>query len=148
MENSKVISINKGKDTLLKCPKPPVYLSDKAKVHYKAMGTILAKNQRLKDLYLPALEIFADSMAQWEFATTEIKKANQEKMGTGYIQKFASGAANVSVYVTLKDKAEDSLFKCFKQFGLDPKSEKDLKAETTDPNQISLFEMMLAKKNG
>jgi phage terminase small subunit len=50
--------------------------------------------------------------------------------------------------VTLKDKAEDSLFKCFKQFGLDPKSEKDLKTETTDPNQMSLFEQLLAKKNG
>jgi P27 family predicted phage terminase small subunit len=148
MENGKVLSINHGKDTLLKCPKPPIYLTDEAKVHYKAMGAILAKNDRLKDLYLTALEVYAESMAQWEFSTKEIKKANADKFGTGYIQKFSSGAANVSVYVTLKDKAEDSLFKCFKQFGLDPKSEKDLKNETTDPNQMSLFEQLLAKKNG
>ena len=148
MENGRVLSINHGKDTLLKCPKPPIYLTDEAKVHYKAMGAILAKNDRLKELYLTALEVYADAMAQWEFAIKEIKKANSEKFGTGYIQKFSSGASNVSVYVTLKDKAEDSLFKCFKQFGLDPKSEKDLKAETTDPNQMSLFEQLLAKKNG
>ncbi len=152
MENAdgkgKVLSINHNKDTLFQCPKAPIYLSLEAKVHYKKWGTILAQNERLKSLFLPALEVYAEGMAQWEFAIKEINKNNKEKFGTGYVQRFASGASNVSVYVTLKDKAEDSLIKCFKLFGLDPKSEKDLKAETKDPGQLDLFGKLLALKNG
>lgn len=147
MKETKVISINEGKDTLLECPKPPIYLSAEAKIHYKKMGKILAKNSRLKDLYLNALEIYAEAMAQWQFAIAEITKANKQKFGTGYVQKFQSGASNVSVYVTLKDKSVDDLLKCFKLFGLDPKSEKELKSDIKDPNQTSLLDELLKLKN-
>jgi phage terminase small subunit len=147
MENMKVVSINVGKDTLFKVPKAPVYLTDEAKKHYLFMGKILAKNERLKETYLNALEIYAEAMAQFEFALREIKRKNKEKFGAGYIQKFNSGAQNISVELTLKNNAEDTLFKCFKIFGLDPKSDKDLK-EVANPNQTSLFEELMKSKNG
>jgi phage terminase small subunit len=142
-----VVSIGKGTDTLLEVPKPPVYLTDEAKKQYLKMGKILAKNKRLKEMYLPALELYAESMAQFQFAVSEIRKKNKEKTGSGYIQKFKTGAQNISVEVTLKKSAADDLLKCFKIFGLDPKSEKELK-DDFNPDQTSLFEQFLNKKNG
>ena len=147
MENLGVVSINKGKDTLLKAPKPPMYLTDEAKKHYLFMGNILAKNDRLKETYLNALEIYAEAMAQFEFSLREIKRKNKDKFGTGYIQTFKTGAKNISVELTVKNNAEDTLLKCFKLFGLDPKSEKDLK-DVSNPNQTSLFEELMRSKNG
>jgi phage terminase small subunit len=140
-----IAHIGKGKDTLNTVPKAPVYLTDEAKKHFFQMGSVLAKNELLKEKFLPALEVYAEAMAQWEFALREIKKANKQKFGTGYFQKFSSGASNVSVYVTLKDKAEDSIFKCCKIFGLDPKSEKDLKG-ISDVNQLDLFAQIMEMK--
>ena len=140
------ISINRGKDTLLQCPKPPIYLSKEAKKHYLFMGNILARNERLKELHLNALEVYAVNMAQFEFAIRAIEEKNKEKMGSGFIQKFTSGAQNISVEVTLRNNATDNLFKCFKSFGLDPKSEKELKS-TGDPGQTDLFAQLMMMKN-
>ena len=142
-----VVSINKGSDNLLEVPKPPVYLNDDAKKHYREMGKILAKNNRLKEMYLPALELYAESMAQFQFAVSQIRIKNREKVGSGYIQKFGSGAQNISPEVTLKKSAIDDLLKCFKLFGLDPKSDKELKG-MVDPGQTNLFEELLKAKKG
>jgi P27 family predicted phage terminase small subunit len=147
MNNLGVVSIGKGKDTLLEVPKAPMYLTDSAKKHYKFMGNVLAKNDRLKETYLNALEIYAEAMAQFQFALEKIKEKNKKEMGTGYIQTFKTGASNISVELTLKNNAEDTLLKCFKIFGLDPKSEKELKG-TGDPGQTSLFEELMKAKNG
>lgn len=147
MSNLGVVSIGKGKDTLLEVPKAPMYLTDSAKKHYKFMGNVLAKNDRLKETYLNALEIYAEAMAQFQFALEKIKEKNKKEMGTGYIQTFKTGASNISVELTLKNNAEDTLLKCFKIFGLDPKSEKELKG-TGDPGQTSLFEELMKAKNG
>lgn len=142
-----VISIGQGKDTLIKVPKPPVYLTEEAKKHFSAMGKILAKNERLKETYLNALEIYAEAMAQFEFSLREIKRKNKQSYGDGYIQTFKTGAQNISVELTLKNNAEDTLLKCFKLFGLDPKSDKDLK-DSSNPNQMSLWETEQRLKNG
>lgn len=147
MNNLGVVSIGKGKDTLLEVPKAPMYLTDYAKKHYKTMGNILAKNDRLKETFLNALEIYAEAMAQYQFALEKIKEKNKIEMGAGYIQTFKTGASNISVELTLKNNAEDTLLKCFKIFGLDPKSEKELKG-TGDPGQTSLFEELMKAKNG
>lgn len=137
------VHIGKGKDTLSEVPKPPVYMTDEGKKHYVQIGSVLAKNDLLKEKFLSALEVMAEAKAQWEFSLLKIKEANREKFGSGYVQKFNSGAMNVSVYVTLKDKAEDSILKAAKIFGLDPKSEKELKIE---PNQYSLFDEIMKSK--
>ena len=145
MEKMNVVSINKGKDTLLKAPKPPVYLTDEAKKYYVSMGNLLAKLDRLKEIYLPGLEIYSEAAAQYEFSIRSIKIKNKRSFGEGYIQTYKTGAQNISVELTLKNNAEDTLMKCFKLFGLDPKSEKDLK-ETSDPNQTSLFAELMQSK--
>lgn len=142
-----VVSINIEKENLVSCPKPPVYLTAVAKKYYNQMGAILANKDRLKTTYLNALEIYAEAMAQWYFAVTEIKNKNKKEYGTGYIQTFKTGAKNISVEMTVKNNAEDTLLKCFKLFGLDPKSEKELKG-TSAPGQLDFFEEMMRMKNG
>jgi phage terminase small subunit len=147
MKDLKIVSINKNKETLSRVPAAPVYLTDQAKVHYKFMGNVLAKNDRLKQTYLNALEIYAEAMAQFEFALREIKRKNKLQFGDGYIQTYKTGAQNISVELSVKNNAESTLFKCFSIFGLDPKSEKDLK-DVSNPNQTSLFDELMKAKNG
>ena len=62
-----------------------------------------------------------------------------KKQGSGYVQEYKSGAKNISVELTVKRDAEKAIMQCFKQFGLDPKSEKELKIE---PNQNNVFEQL------
>ena len=138
---------HKGKatDLLKEVPKAPAYLSSKAKSHFKKIAKILISNDQLKRNHVPALELMSENFAQWEWAVREIKKKNAEKYGSGYIQKYASGAKNISVEITLKRDAEKAIMQCFKQFGLDPKSEKDSQA-SVDPAQTDLFAEFLNKK--
>lgn len=143
----KTVHIGKGKETLSEVPKPPVYLNDQAKEHYKKMGAVLARLGRLKEIYLPALEIYAEAMAQWEFANRQIREKNHEQDGSGYLQVYTTGATNITTEMVLRNKAVEMLWDCFKQFGLDPKSDKALK-DTTDPNQTSLFEELQKKLSG
>lgn len=146
ISKNNVVHIGQGKDTLGEIPSPPVWLSDSAKKHYKKMAAELVKLERLKSVFLPALEIYSEAMAQYEFSARAIKDKNRDFMGEGYIQVFKSGASNLSTEVVLMRDAEKTLFKCFKQFGLDPKSEKEL--NISDQGQFSLFEDLQRKMSG
>ncbi|MDH7444662.1 P27 family phage terminase small subunit [Aquimarina sp. 2201CG14-23] len=133
-----VVGIGKGTDLMDEIPTPPTYLGTKAKSHFKNFGKILIGNKQLKRIHLPALAVMSENFEQWEWAVKEIRSKNKKKHGSGYIQKFATGAKNISVEVTLKRDAEKAIMQCFKQFGLDPKSEKELKG-AMDPDQGDLF---------
>lgn len=141
MENGNmgIAHIGKGKDTLMQVPPPPAHLNAIEKKGYKMMGDLLAKTERLKSHHLPLLESFAVYYAQWQYACKEITSLNKIEMGKGFIQRFSTGARNISPEVTLRDNAFDGMLKCSKQFGLDPKSEKDIKA-VSDGGQFSMFE--------
>lgn len=143
----KVVSLDKGSDILKKLPAPPEYLSEDAKRHYRRVGGVLISNEKLKRIHLGALEVLAENFAQWEWAVKEINFKNSLDHGRGYIQVYSSGAKNISVEVTLKRDAEKAIMQCFKQFGLDPKSEKELGA-TGDPGQMDLFKDFMKMKNG
>ncbi len=130
-----------GSDLLLRVPKAPDHLCAEAQAGYKWMGNLLAQAQRLKKYYLPTLEIFADGYAQWQWAVSEIKRKNAHSPGSGYVQYFANGASNISGAMSVKKAAVDQMLQCCKLFGLDPKSEKDLKA-TGDPNQTDLLQSL------
>lgn len=137
-----VLSIaHKGKatDLLQELPKPPVYLTGEGKEHYKKWGGKLIHAKILKDHHLAALEVLAASMGEFEWALREIKNRNNEAMGKGYVQTFKSGARQISAELTVKEKATKSIMQCLKQFGMDPKSEKDLKQEG-DRAQTNLFD--------
>ena len=142
MKEEKVLSIaHKGRatDVLQELPKPPVYLTDEGKAHYKIWGSKLITAKILKDQHLAALEVLANAMGEFEWALREIKRKNGENAGRGYIQTFQSGASQVSAEITLKEKAEKKILQYLKQFGMDPRSEKELKTEDTG-GQFSLME--------
>lgn len=135
-----VVHIGKGTDILSKIPTPPSYFDGPSKKHFKALAKLLIASQVLKEIHLPALEILAQNKAQHEFALRQIHKKNNRKAGTGYIQTFSNNTSNISTEVVLKQKAEHAMLQCIKQFGLDPKSEKDLNIEPV--NQTNLLEAL------
>jgi P27 family predicted phage terminase small subunit len=143
--NMKTVHIGQGKDTLMKVPPAPKHLNGEEKKAYKLMGDLLAKAERLKAHHLQILEGFAVFYVQWQYACREISFLNDVEMGKGFIQKFSTGARNISPEVTLRDNAFDGMLKCSKQFGLDPKSEKDIKA-AEDTGQLDLFQQLLNAK--
>lgn len=141
-----VVHIGAAKDTLSSLPTAPAYLSTDAKIYYKKMGKYLIDIDRLKKTYLNALEVFANAMAQYKYAVEEINRKNQLDLGAGYVQTFKSGAANITAEVTLRNNAEKTLFQCFKLFGLDPLSDKGLKAAPAT-GQFDLFTQFLNGTN-
>ena len=133
-----------GSDLIKVMPKPPTYFSPSAKRHFKKLAKILIASELLKEKHLSTLEILAQNKGQHEFALREINRKNKHRNGSGYIQTFTSGANNITAEVTLKEKAEKAMLQCIKQFGLDPKSEKELNLEPA--NQTNLLEALgLAK---
>ncbi|MCO6149079.1 P27 family phage terminase small subunit [Flavobacterium sp. NRK1] len=144
--NMRTVHIGQGKDTLMEAPAPPAHLNKLEKKAYKNMGNLLAKAERLKPHFLGLLESYSVYYAQWIYACKQITALNDIEMGKGFIQKFSTGARNISPEVTLRDNAFDGMLKCSKQFGLDPKSEKDIKA-AEDTGQLDLFQQLLNAKN-
>ncbi len=142
----KIVGKGNGTDILSELPAPPSYLGTKAKAHFRKFGKVLIASGMLKRIHLAALEILAENFEQWEWAVREIRKKNKKRGASGYVQTFGSGAKNVSVEITIKRDAEKAIMQCFKQFGLDPKSEKELK-NVADPAQGDLFESSSNKKS-
>lgn len=148
--NDNVLSIahkGKGKDTLTELGKLPAHLCAEGKKAYKAMGELLIKADRLKAYMLPVLEIYAAAHAQWVYACRAISEMNKKKAGAGFIQVFSSGATNITTQVSLRNDAAATMLKCSKQFGLDPRSEKELKA-AVDSGQTSIFDQLNQALNG
>lgn len=135
-----IVGKGSGSDVLSVVPKPPAYFDGPTKRHYSKIAKALIGAQLLKTIHLSALEILAQNAAQHEFAIKAIHKKNTRKAGTGYIQTFKTGASNITPEVTLKEKAEKTMLQVIKQFGLDPKSEKDLAHEPA--NQTDLLEAL------
>ena len=121
--------------------KAPEYFNEVTKRHYKNIGESLITANVLKITLLPTLEVLAQNMAQYEFALKEINRKNNIEAGSGYIQSYKTGNANVSAEVTLKEKAEKNIYICIKLFGLDPKSEKDLGKEEKKEEE-DIFKLM------
>ena len=113
-------------DVLKETPPTPEHLNQPAQEKFKEIATMLVKAGRLKEFHIPALSVMADNFAQWEWACKEIERKNEVTPGSGYKQIYQTGAENLSVELSIKRDAEKALMQFFKQFGIDPKSEKDL----------------------
>lgn len=134
------VHIGKGKDTLTVVEKAPAHLDKTAKSCFIAVGNFLAKRDRLSELHLHNLEVYAVAYSQWVFANKWLTDLNKEDMGSGFIQTFKTGAQQLSPQVILRNDAADTMLKCSKQFGLDPKSEKDLRSVADDSQTKMNFE--------
>ena len=139
-----VVHKGEGTDLIKQMPKAPTYFDGKGKRHFENIARILIAAEILKEKHLLPLEILAQNKAQHEWAIREINRKNKKRHGSGYIQNFQSGASNITAEVSLKEKAEKVMLQCIKQFGLDPRSEKELNIEPA--NQTNLLEALgLAK---
>ena len=151
--NMEVVSNNKGKvvnleqdDFLKEAPAPPTYLTSVGKKYFSRNAEILIKAKRLKTLHVEALVILADNLAQKEWAIRAIAKRNAKKKGSGYIQKYATGATNITTELVVRRDAEKRIMECLTLFGMDPKSDKALGSNTT--GQLSLFEELQKQMSG
>lgn len=147
MELIRNLEVQNDDDFLKDIPKWPTYFSPEQKKHYKQMGSILIKAKKVKETYIKALEIYAVAAAQMEWAIKAINEKNATKPGSGYIQVYASKATNITTEMVIRNDAISTLEKCFKQFGMDPRSDKDLK-QVSDPGQLNIFEAFAMRKNG
>lgn len=143
-----VVGKGNGTDVMSTLEKPSGFLCATSKRYYKKLGEVLIGAKVLKRIHLPTLEMLATNCAQWEFAVKEINRKNKEKNGTGYIQTYLSKATNISTELVLKRDAEKAMRENIASFGMDPQSEKKLKAAVADPNQGNLFEQFNNQKHG
>lgn len=127
-------------------PKAPAYLNTKAKKYFKAVAQVLIDAERLKDIYLETLAILADNLSQKEWAIREMSAMNRNKPGSGYKQKYNTGATNITTEMVVKRDAEKRILECLAVFGMDPKSDKQLGQK--DSGQYDLFEMLEKKMQG
>lgn len=134
----KVIKIDKGSEFIKKLPAPNKKLGIRAKYHYNRIGKILISADKLKRIHLMVLEVVACEFEIWEWAMDEMKRKNKREIGSGYIQTFSSGATNITTEMGIKNTAYKNIIIASKQFGLDPKSEKELTG-IVDPNQGDLW---------
>ncbi|WP_294737346.1 P27 family phage terminase small subunit [uncultured Flavobacterium sp.] len=125
----------------------PKHLSREEKTAYKKVADFLMKEKRITATNLHTLEIFAVNYVQWSWACTEINKLNKVEPGTGYIQKYSSGAKNITAEMVLRDRAAKEMKECSALFGLDPKSEKALTTKI-ETGQLDLWEKEMSKKHG
>lgn len=140
-----IVGKGKGKSLLSKLPAPSRFLDAGSKKYYKKIGKILITSETLKEIHLVTLEVLATNLSQWEFAIKAIARKNRKKAGEGYIQKYATGATNISTELVLKRDAEKAIEKSIAAFGMDPQSEKKLKQQV-DPSQGDLFAGFMNKK--
>jgi phage terminase small subunit len=143
-----IVGKGNGTDLLSTLEKPSGFLCASSKRYYKKIGEVLITAKVLKRIHLPTLEMLATNCAQWEWAVKEINRKNKNKNGSGYIQVYQSKATNISTELVLKRDAEKAMRENISAFGMDPQSEKKLKAQVIDPAQGSLFEEFNNKRHG
>lgn len=143
-----IVGKGEGTDVLSKLDNPSGFLCATSKRYYKKIGQVLITAKVLKRIHLPTLEMLATNCAQWEFAVKEMNRKNKESAGTGYIQTYQSKATNISTELVLKRDAEKAMRENIAAFGMDPQSEKKLKAATVDPGQVNLFESFNNQQHG
>lgn len=143
-----IVGKGNGTDLLTKLPKPDGFLDAAAKRYYQKIGKVLITAGVLKSIHLVTLQMLATNCAQWEFAVKEINQKNKVNSGTGYIQTYLSKATNISTELVLKRDAEKAMRDNLAAFGMDPQSEKKLKAVGIDPAQGNLFDQFNKAKHG
>lgn len=133
-----VVGLDKGSDFIKQLPKPERMLGVRSRYHYDRIGKTLIASGTLKRIHLMALELLAVEYEIYEWAIKEMNKVNKIEMGSGYVQTFKTGARQISVEMGVKNDAFKKIMQLIKQFGLDPKSEKEL-VGAIDPNQGDLW---------
>jgi len=101
-------------------------LPAKAKKIYAWLGLEFIETKKLKAVHINHLAMLANEIYTYWFANEEIMKREKKQVGSGLIQVFQSGAANVTAYYTLREKSLKHVLTLGKQFGMSIKDDKEL----------------------
>lgn len=111
---------------------PPPHLSPVAKKEYRRIGAKLADLGILGDIDLRALELYAETYAQWMEATQKVH-------AVGMVIKAPSGFPIPNPYWTAANTASKRMQSLLAEFGMTPSSRSRLgvngEAPKTDPAQ-------------
>ena len=155
MKNSNLIVAHKSSGTiqtreekklykiLLKLPSPKkeFNLTKSQKKWWYWFGNEFIKTRQVSLLDLTHLQKAAFWMDARCLAFQEISDLGYK----GLVQKFTSGATNITGHVSIIEKADKHLEDVSSHFGLSLKDRQKLKVETTDASQLSLFENLVKK---
>ena len=105
---------------VLELPKPPNWFNATAKTKkiYKEVGSHLVETKKLQKFDAYALMLLASALEQYSWALNAINEKNKTAPGSGYIQKFKSGAENISTELSVKRDAYKQIIELAGKFGL------------------------------
>jgi len=130
-------------DILKDLPAPLVNmkLSASQKKWWYWFGFEFVKTNQITQLDLPHLQ----KAAFWMDARSKAIYHVNKKGYAGLVQKFASGATNVTGHVSIIEKADKHLDEVSAHFGLSIRDRQKLKPQEINENQLSLFETIANK---
>ena len=134
-------------EVLKELPKPPAAsgLNDAQTIWWYWFGKEFLKTRQFSKLDLTHLQkaaFWMDSRCQ------AIKEVNQRGYLGGLVQKFDSGATNVSGHVSIIEKADKHLDEVSAHFGLSIKDRQKLKVPEKADGQYDLFSSLIDKVYG
>jgi hypothetical protein len=130
-------------EVLLKLPAPKkeMNLTASQKKWWYWFGKEFVQTRQTSLLDLTHLQKAAFWMDARCLAYSEIAELGYK----GLVQKFPSGATNITGHVSIIEKADKHLEDVSSHFGLSLRDRQKLKTETTDTSQLSLFETLVQK---
>ena len=117
-------------------------MTDRARKLYDYFGQKLVGTGRLTELDLPNLVQLAIAWDKFIWAEERMAQKNAQEMGAGYVQRFKSGATNITTEFSIAEKSQDQIIKLSKMFGLSFKDRHGMTGffQEQDPNQTSMFD--------
>ena len=116
-------------------------MNDRAQKIYVAICEKLLPTKKLTEVDLPNIVQLANAWDKYIWAEQAMMEKNSERMGSGYVQRFKSGATNITTEMSISEKAQDQIIKLSKMFGLSFKDRHSLSGflGEGDPNQTDLI---------
>ena len=106
------------------------------------------KFSKLDQIHLQKAAFWMDMKMKTIDKINEANEKSEDGLG-GVVQKFRSGATNITGYVTVIEKADKVLDEISAHYGLSIRDRNKLKeAPKEDPNQTNIFEEFLNKHHG
>lgn len=130
-------------EALKKLPQPSVNfnMSKDQRKWWFYFGHEFIKTNQVSNVDL----IHLQKLAFWMDARCKAYEQIEQLGYNGLVQKFASGATNVTGHVTIIEKADKHIDEVSAHFGLSIRDRQRLKKQETNPDQLSLFEKVAEK---
>lgn len=134
-------------DKLTSMPKPPGWFkcSATAKRIYNDVAARLIEAHPMAEIDVYGVLMLAVALEQYNWATAEIERKNKQTPGAGYVQYFATGAANISAALSVREKAHRQILELANRFGLTLRDRVTLKTPNADPAQLDFYELFTMK---